>query len=82
MENKPGSVSYPLEITAGSAEQKSSKQWSYFDKQREKLVIQQGYETGFIQDADLDLIREETECEPKDVEVLYLNNLRIRNLGE
>ena len=81
MENKPDSVNYSLELSAGNIEQKSSKQWSYFEKQREKLVIQQGYETGFIQDADVDFITGQTNCEINDVEILSLDNLRIRNLG-
>ncbi|XP_075258608.1 uncharacterized protein LOC142350603 [Convolutriloba macropyga] len=54
----------------------------YFEGQRERLLLEQAYETGYIRDVSRQLIVDQTgDATTDDVTALTLNNLNLRSIG-
>ena len=76
-----GGVKYLIEMPEESR-QLNPEAVDYFEVQRERLLIQQAYETGYIQDATRDFVTEYSGRNPDFIVALSMNFLHLRNIGE
>ncbi|XP_075258527.1 uncharacterized protein LOC142350562 [Convolutriloba macropyga] len=71
-----------LDVSGGDIASLNDTNRDYFEGQRERLLLEQAYETGYIRDVSRQLIVDQTgEATTDDVTALTLNNLNLRSIG-